>query len=39
VTPKEGEKFMPPTPTKITKKEIENAIKARSGANTPANGS
>ena len=36
VTPKAGEKFLPPTPTRITKKDVENAIRTRSGANTPA---
>ena len=36
VTPKAGEVFKPPAPIKVSANEIEKAIKARSGANTPA---
>jgi len=36
VTPKAGEKFLPPTPTRISKQDVEKAIRSRSGANTPA---
>ena len=35
VTPKAGEVFKPPAPIKVSQNEIENAIKARSGGNTP----
>ena len=35
VTPKAGEVFKPPAPIKVSHNEIENAIKARSGGNTP----
>lgn len=36
VTPKEGQVFKPPAPIRVSKNEIEQAIRARSGANTPA---
>ena len=36
VTPKAGQVFKPPAPIKVSQNEIENAIKARSGGNTPA---
>lgn len=36
VTPKAGEVFKPPAPIRISQNEIESAIKARSGPNTPA---
>ena len=36
VTPKAGQVYKPPAPIKVSQNEIENAIKARSGPNTPA---
>lgn len=34
--PKAGEKFAPPTSTRISKGDVEKAIRLRSGASTPA---
>ena len=36
ITPKAGEKFKPPTATRLSQQDVEDALRARSGANTPA---
>jgi len=35
VTPKAGKPFKPPAPPKVTANDVEQQIKARSGAATP----
>lgn len=37
LTPKAGQAFKPPAATRITTQDVENAIRNRSGANTPQN--
>ena len=36
LTPKKGQPFKPPAATRISQGDVEDAIRARSGANTPA---
>ena len=36
VTPKNGEPFKPPAATRLTQQDVEDAIRERSGPNTPA---
>lgn len=36
MTPKNNERFKPPTATRLSQQDVEDALRERSGANTPA---